>query len=172
MIKDVLAKALSDQVNAEYYSAYLYLTMSAYADRLGYKGAANWLFVQAREETAHGTHIYQYLLDRGVVPSFSDIKAPQGSYGNLKDIFEKVLSHERHVTELVNNIATLAQSEKDHAAYDFITWFVNEQVEEEANADELVVKLNNIGGNSGLLYFLDAELGARQFVDPFAGTNI
>ncbi|MDR1947965.1 MAG: ferritin [Spirochaetaceae bacterium] len=171
MIKDSLVRALGDQVNAEYYSAYLYLTMSAYVDRLGYKGIANWLFVQAKEETAHGTHIYQHLLERGALPSFQDIKAPQVSYGSIKEVFEKVLSHERHVTELINQIASLALSENDHATHNFIMWYVNEQVEEEANADELVSKLNNIGGNLGLLYNIDAELGARQFVDPFPPTG-
>ncbi|MDR2403750.1 MAG: ferritin [Spirochaetaceae bacterium] len=171
MIKDPLAKALNDHVNAEYYSAYLYLTMSAYANRCGYKGIANWLFVQAREEMAHGTHIYQHLLDRGATPSFADVKAPQASYGSIKDVFEKVLAHERHVTELINRIASLAFNENDHATYNFITWYVNEQVEEEANADELVTKLRNAGDNQSLLYSIDAELGARQFVDPFPQTD-
>jgi ferritin len=171
MIKDSLAKALSDQINAEYYSAYLYLTMSAYANRCGYKGVENWLFVQAREEMAHGTHIFQHLLDRGASPSFADIKAPQASFESIKDVFEQVLAHERHVTELINRIATLAFKESDHATDNFITWYVNEQVEEEANADELVGKLRNIGDDQSLLYSIDAELGARQFVDPFPQTN-
>jgi ferritin len=171
MIKDSLIKALSDQVNAEYYSAYLYLTMSAYADRVGYKGIANWLFVQVQEETAHGTHIYQHLLERGAAPSFSDVKAPPASYGSIKEVFEKVLTHERHVTELINRIASLSVKEEDHATYNFISWYVNEQVEEESAAGDLVAKLNNIGGNTGLLYSLDAELATRQFTDPFAGTS-
>jgi ferritin len=168
MIKDSLAKALSDQFNAEYYSAYLYLTMSAYAGRLGYKGIANWFVVQAKEEMAHGTHIYQYLLERGTVPSFQDIKAPQVSYESLQAVFEQVLSHERQVTERINQIANLALTEKDHAAYNFIQWYVDEQVEEEADAEELAVKFSRIGNNPGQLYFVDAQLGARRFTDPFA----
>jgi ferritin len=168
MIKDSLAKALSDQVNAEYYSAYLYLSMSAYADRSGYKGVANWLAVQAKEEMAHGTHIYQYLLERGAVPAFQDVKAPQTSYESLQGVFEKVLAHERHVTELINQIASLALNEKDHAAYNFIQWYVDEQVEEAAEAEDLAVKFSRIGGNSALLYTVDAQLGARRFTDPFA----
>ncbi|MDR2630541.1 MAG: ferritin [Spirochaetaceae bacterium] len=167
MIKDSLAKALNDQINAEYYSAYLYLTMSAYADRLGYKGIANWLGVQAKEELAHGTHIYHYLLERGAAPSFQDIKAPQVSYGSLQEIFEKVLAHERKVTELVNRIADLALNEKDHAAYHFIRWYVDEQVEEEADAEDLALKFSRIGNNPGQLYPLDAQLGMRRFTDPF-----
>jgi ferritin len=167
MIKDSLAKALNDQVNAEYYSAYLYLGMSAYAGRLGYKGIAHWLLVQTREEAAHGTHIYHHLLERGAALSFQDIKAPQVSYGSLKEVFEKVLSHERHVTELINQIASLALNEKDHITYGFIQWYVNEQVEEEAEAEDLAVKFDRIGDNPGLLYALDAELGRRRFTDPF-----
>ncbi|MDR2759409.1 MAG: ferritin [Spirochaetaceae bacterium] len=168
MIKDSLAKALNDQFNAEYYSAYLYLAMSAYADRLGYKGIANWLAVQAKEEMAHGTHIYHYLLERGAAPSFQDVKAPQASYESLQAVFEKVLSHERHVTELINQIASLALNEKDHAAYNFIQWYVDEQVEEEADAEDMAVKFSRIGDNPGLLYTIDAQLGMRQFTNPFA----
>jgi ferritin len=171
MIKDSLIRSLNDQVNAEYYSAYLYFAMSAYADRAGYKGIANWLFVQAKEEMAHGVHIYQYLLERGAAPSFSDVKAPAASYGSVNEIFEKVLAHEQHVTELINKIASLAIKEEDHSAYNFIMWYVNEQVEEESTAGDLVAKLTNIGGNPGLLYALDAELATRQFTDPFGGPS-
>ncbi|MFP3089696.1 ferritin [Treponema sp. TIM-1] len=167
MIKDSLAKALSDQFNAEYYSAYLYLSMSAYADRLGYKGIANWFAVQAKEELAHGTHIYRYLLERGVAPSFQDVKAPQAAYESLQAVFEKVLAHERQVTGMINRIASLALDEKDHAAYDFIRWYVDEQVEEESEAEDLVLKFSRIGDNPGLLYQIDAQLAARRFTDPF-----
>jgi ferritin len=170
VIKESLVKALSDQVNAEYYSAYLYLAMSAYADRAGFKGIANWLFIQAQEEMAHGTHIYQHVLERGGTPAFADIKTPETSFGSIKAVFEKVLSHERMVTERIHKIATLAQQEQDHATYSFITWYVNEQVEEEASAEELVAKVSLIADNSGLLYNLDAALAARTFTDPFAGS--
>jgi ferritin len=168
MIKDSLAKALNDQFNAEYYSAYLYLSMSAYAGRLGYKGIANWLAVQAKEELAHGTHIYRYLLERGAAPSFQDVKAPPAAYESLQAVFEQVLAHERQVTGMINQIASLALNEKDHAAYNFIQWYVDEQVEEEAEAEDLAVKFSRIGSNPGLLYPVDAQLAARRFTDPFA----
>jgi ferritin len=171
MIKESLVNALNDQLNAEYYSAYLYLAMSAHAGRLGYKGIANWLFVQAQEEMAHGTHIYQHLLERSAAPSFHDIKASQVSYGSLTEVFEKVLAHERHVTELISQIASLALNEKDHVTYNFIQWYVNEQVEEEADAEDLSVKFNRIGDNPGLLYTIDAQLGARRFTNPFPETG-
>jgi ferritin len=170
MIKESLTKALSEQYNAEYYSAYLYLAMSAYADRAGYKGIANWLFIQAKEEMAHGTHIYQHILERGAAPSFKEIKAPEVSFNSIKEVFEKVLAHEQYVTELISKIATLALDEKDHATYNFIMWYVNEQIEEEATADELLSKINLTGSHPGLLFDLDAQLGARTFNDPFAGS--
>jgi ferritin len=167
MIREKIAKALSDQVNAEYYSAYLYLAMSAYADRSGFKGISNWLYVQAQEEMAHAMHIYKHILERGAAPSFADIKVPPASYGSVREVFEKVLSHERCVSELINDIASLALSENDHATYNFIVWYVNEQVEEEANAGEILAKASFIGDNLGLLYNLDAELATRVFVNPF-----
>jgi len=170
MLKTSLSNVLNEQVNAEYYSAYLYLAMSAYADRTGFKGFANWFFVQAQEEMAHGTHIYQYLLERGVKPSFADIKVPQTEFKSLEAAFAKTLEHEQHVTELINNIASVAMRENDHATYNFILWFVNEQVEEEASADELLTKIRHIGNNTAMLYNLDTELATRVFTNPFAAT--
>jgi ferritin len=168
MIKESLATALSDQVNAEYYSAYLYLSLSAWADREGFKGVANWLFVQAQEEMAHGTHIYRFILDRGASPSFADVKAPVCTCASVGDLFEQVLAHERKVSGLIDGIASLAHREGDHASYNFIMWYVNEQVEEEAGVEELVAKIKMLGDHQGLLFNLDAALAARTFTDPFA----
>jgi ferritin len=167
-IKENIAQVLSEQAGAEYYSAYLYLSMAAYADHEGFKGIANWLFVQAKEEIAHGSHIYQYLLERGAFPGFGEIKAPPASYGSIRELFEKVLAHEQWVTGRINDIATLAEQEKDHATYQFISWYVNEQVEEEAGAGELLNRIRLIDGQPGLLYNLDAALASRVFADPFA----
>jgi len=167
MISETLSKALSDQLNAEYYSAYLYLSMSAAADGLGLKGAANWLFVQAKEELAHGTHIYEYILDRDAAPQFAPIEAAPNDFLGLGEIFEMVLSHEQKVTQGINSISTLAMQEGDHACYQFMMWYVNEQVEEEANAKEILDKLRLIGDDKAMLLTLDNELAARMFVDPF-----
>ena len=167
MLSQNLTKALSDQVNAEYYSAYLYLSMSACADQMGLKGAAHWLFAQAQEEMAHGTNMYQYILERGERPSFTEISAPQSDFADLKQIFEMVLEHEQTVTQRINAIATMAMQEHDHACYQFIMWYVNEQVEEEASASDVLSKLQMIGDNKGLLLALDTELAARVFVNPF-----
>ncbi|MDR2799662.1 MAG: ferritin [Desulfovibrio sp.] len=170
MLKKTVAKALSEQVTAEYYSAYLYLAMSAYADRAGFKGTANWLYVQAQEETAHGTHILQHLLGRGAMPAFGEIKSPPSSFKDIREVFEKVLAHEQTVTGLIDKIASIALREGDHATYNFIMWYVNEQVEEEANASEILSKVTLVGENTALLYSIDAELGTRVFTDPFAAT--
>jgi ferritin len=167
MLSEKMTKALSDQVNAEYYSAYLYLSMSAFAENAALKGFANWLFIQAQEEMAHGTHMYQYILERGAVPSFSAIAQPPVSFSGITEIFEKVLAHEQKVTESINNIATLAMQENDHACYQFIMWYVNEQVEEEASAGDILSKVKMIGENKGLLLNLDNEFAARIFVNPF-----
>jgi ferritin len=170
MLKDNLKKAFSDQINAEFYSAYLYLDMSAYADRLGFKGIANWMRVQAKEEMAHATHMFDHVLDRGEQPKFAPVQAPPGGYEGVKDLFDRVLAHERNVTELINGIASIAVADNDHASYQFISWYVNEQVEEESNVDEIVSKLRIIGDNTVLLYNLDQELATRTFTDPFAST--
>ncbi len=171
MLKESITKALSEQVNAEYYSAYLYLAMSAYCDQMGLKGCANWLHIQAKEEMAHGTHMFEHILERGAMPSFAEVKAPVTNFDNLTSLFAQVLSHEQYVTERINHIASLAMQENDHATYDFIQWYVKEQIEEEATAEEILQKLKLFGENSGMLYNLDKEMSTRVFVDPFAAAN-
>jgi ferritin len=141
--------------------------MSAFAEHSGFKGVANWMFVQAQEEMSHGIHMYQYILDRGAAPSFAAIQLPPVSFTGIDDLFEKVLEHEQKVTKGINNIATLAMQENDHACYQFIMWYVNEQVEEEANASDILNKLQMIGGDKGFLLALDNEFAARVFANPF-----
>jgi len=167
MLSKTLTKALSDQVNAEYYSAYLYLSMSAFADNLGLKGTSSWLFQQSLEEMAHGTNMYQYILERGATPTLAAIDAPPADFKNANQIFEMVLSHEEEVTRRINAIATLAMQENDHACYQFIMWYVNEQVEEEASASDVLTKVQMIGDNQAMLLQLDAELATRTFTNPF-----
>ena len=167
MINEKLVKALNEQVNAEYFSAYLYLSMSAFAERAALKGAANWLFVQAMEEMTHGLHMYQYILDRGAAPVLTAIESPTSVFTGINEIYEMVLSHEQKVTERINAIASLALKENDHACYQFIMWYVNEQVKEEANASDIIGRLQMIGKDKGLLLSFDNELAARTFTNPF-----
>ena len=171
MINEKVTQALSDQVNAEIYSAYLYLAMSARADRLGFKGFAHWLYVQFQEEMEHGLHIHQHILERGEEPTHATIEAPASDFDSLEAMFEKVLAHERYVTERINHIATLAMQNNDHATYQFIMWYVNEQIEEESTADDILQKLKFIKDNASMILALDTELGARVFVNPFASAN-
>lgn len=168
MLREKISKSLSEQVNAEMFSAYLYLAMSAKADRMGFKGFANWLYVQFQEEMAHALNIYKHILERGCEPLYAPIEAPDSEFGNLEEMFKKVLEHEQYVTGRIGEIATLAMQENDHATYHFISWYVNEQVEEEAAADEILQKIINIKDNIAMLYALDTELAGRIFIDPFA----
>jgi len=172
MLNKKLTQSLSDQLNAEYYSAYLYMAMSASSSKMGLKGAANWLFTQAQEEVAHGTHIYEYILERGVTPTFAAIEQPPQVFADINEIFKEVLAHEQKVTRLINAIATLAMQESDHACYQFIIWYVNEQVEEEARASDILDKLSLISDNKGLLLTLDNELATRVFINPFPAKTI
>jgi len=167
MLSEKLLTALSAQVNAEYYSAYLYLAMSAAAADLGLKGVSNWVFTQAQEELAHGTHMYNYILERGATPEFAPIAKPPTEYTDVKHIFTEILKHEQTVTKGINNLATIAMQDSDHAAYQFLMWFVNEQVEEESGVKDIIDKLKLTGANHDNLLMLDNELGARVFVDPF-----
>ena len=167
MVSDKLLNALSEQANAEFYSAYLYLAMSACMEDSALKGTANWLFVQAKEEMAHGINIYQYILDRGAVPALTAIEQPQTSFADIEDVYASVLEHEQKVTRLINSLASLAMQENDHACYQFMMWYVNEQVEEESTASDILSKIRLIGDDKGLLLALDNELAARTFNNPF-----
>ena len=167
MLSEKLTKALNEQVKEEYYSAYLYLSMAAFAERAAFKGIANWLFVQAKEEMAHGIHMYRYILERDGTPVFAAIQQPPGSFTGIDGIFEEVLAHEQKITESINNIASLAMQENDHACYQFMMWYVNEQVEEEASAKDIIAKLKILGNDKGLLFALDHELAKKEFDNPF-----
>lgn len=162
-----LSELFSKQITSEYYSAYLYMSMSAYCSKESFKGFAHWMQIQAQEELAHGTHLFEYMLERGDVPNLSEIVAPPKTFNNLLNVFEQSLAHEQSVTKSINKIASLALQLEDHAAYTFILWYVNEQVEEESSADEIIQKLKRIGSNLPALYALDAELATRKFVYPF-----
>lgn len=169
MLKENISDALSRQVNAEFESAYLYLAMSAYCDRAGFQGFANWMHIQAKEEMAHGMHIYEHILERGAKPDLAAISAPKADYESLIEVFAATLAHEQHVTGLINKIASLAMQEEDHATYVFLQWYINEQVEEESTADLILQKLTHIGDNTGMLFNMDTEMNTRVFADPFAG---
>ena len=167
MLKDKMAKALNQQINAEYYSAYLYYSMAYWFDDQGLGGFAKWMRVQALEEITHGQKIAGYIADRGGRVLVEQIDGPPTEWGSPLAVFENAAEHERHVSDLIHELVDLAAELRDHATSNFLQWFVAEQVEEEATADEAVGKLKLIteskGGN---LYMLDREFGSRSFGMP------
>lgn len=166
MINEKVGKILNEQVNKELYSAYLYLSMSAYFSDMGLLGFANWMRIQAQEEQAHAMLIYDFLNDRGEKVILTSIAAPPNSWKTPIEVMEEVAQHENYVTGLINNIIFVAEEAKDRATMSYMNWFVDEQVEEEANAKEIIDKLKLIGDDKSALYLLDKDLSTRVFVQP------
>ncbi len=166
MLKKKMLKALNDQINAEMFSAYLYLSMDAYFQSISLKGFAAWMRVQAQEEMMHAMKFYDYVNERGGKVTLEAIAKPETNWTSPLAVFEAVLKHEEHVTGLINDLVDLAISEKDHASNNFLQWFVSEQVEEEASASEVVERLKLIKDNTSGLFMMDAELGKRVFTPP------
>jgi ferritin len=162
MISKKMSKALAKQINAEMYSAYLYLSMSAHCTHANLNGAAKWLMAQAGEEMTHARKFYDYLNSQGERVVLEAIGKPPSEFESLKDVFEAVLTHERKVTGMIGKLADLAASENDHATGIFMQWFVTEQVEEEESAGEVLARLELAGDAKGALFMIDRELGARQ----------
>lgn len=162
MISKKMQKALNKQVNAEMYSAYLYLAMSAYFDGQGLKGCAHWMRLQYDEEMVHGFKLYDFVLERGGTVTLEAIAKPEPVLESTLGVFKEVLEHERKVTGLINELVGLAMDEKDFATNSFLQWFVDEQVEEEASAEEIVQQLTMVGDSKNGLFLIDRQLGERQ----------
>ncbi len=153
--------AFNEQVNAELYSSYLYLSMAAYFQEKGLKGMAHWMLAQGKEENMHGMKFFNFIVDRGGKVVLVKIDAPQVDWDSPLDVFEHVCKHEKHVTDLINELVDLSIKEKDHASSNFLQWFVNEQVEEEASAQEVRDKLRLVKDNPVAIFMVDRELGER-----------
>lgn len=166
-MNESLLSAFQKQINAELYSSYLYLAMSSWLDGQTLKGCSNWMRVQAREELFHATYMHDFLLRRGMPSVMSAIVAPPNAWRGIEDVFEQVCNHEKSVTESINNIATVALEVHDHAAYQFIMQYVNEQVEEEETSQDILNKIKFSQGKPEYLYALDNELSARIYRQPF-----
>jgi len=166
MIKENILDALNKQINKEFYSAYLYLSMSTYAESIGLKGFAQWLKVQSQEELDHAMRIYNYVIERGGRVKLYAIEEPKNDWKSIIEVFEDGYKHEQFMTESINNLMDLAISEKDYATVNFLQWFVNEQVEEEASFSEILDKLKLIGDDKRGLFMLDKELGQRVYTPP------
>jgi len=161
LIKATVQKALNDQIRKEFYSHYLYLSMAAFLESINLRGCARWMRIQAKEEEEHAMKLFEHIIERQGKVVLETIDAPTAKWKTPKDIFENAYNHERKVTESINKIVELAESEKDYATTNFLQWFVNEQVEEEASANEILQKLQLIGSETSALFVLDAELGKR-----------
>ncbi len=159
------------QIGEEFYSAYVYLALAGRLESWGLKGAANWMKVQAREEEDHAMGFFRFLLERGEEPVLPAISQPDVSkVKNVLDAFLAGLSHEKHITGTIHAIYEAARENKDYALESFIKWYIDEQVEEEANANEIIDRLKLVGSDGPSLYLLDQELGARLYTPsgPYA----
>ena len=166
MLSERMLNALNRQVNAELYSSYLYLSMAAYFESINLKGFANWMRVQAQEELTHAMRFFDYINERGGVVKLAAIEQPPTEWKSPLDVFEATYKHEVKVTGMINSLVNLAMKEKDHATYNMLQWFVAEQVEEEASADEIRQQLKLIGKDGRGILMLDRELGQRVFTPP------
>ena len=165
MIKEKMLNALNEQINAEQYSALLYLSMSAYFNEKGLPGFANWMYIQYQEELSHANKFYNYVIERGGKVEVMAIKQMPTSWDGIIDVYEATLEHEQMVTSLINGLMDVAVAESDHAAQSFLRWFVDEQVEEEANVHEILDTLKLIDGQGNGIFLLDREMRQRVFVD-------
>ena len=154
--------ALNEQMREEINSAYLYLAMSSDMKFKGLNGSALWFQIQAQEEIAHATRFYNFIHDRGGQAILPAIEKPQVSWSSLKDAMEATLKHEKHITACIDKLVDMAREKNDHATEAFLQWFVTEQVEEEATADEILQKLKFLGDSPPGIFMLDRELGSRQ----------
>jgi len=161
MISKKMQSELNEQVNKEFYSAYLYLAMSAYCTKIGLPGFANWMRLQYEEENMHVTKMYDYILDQGGEIHLKKIEEPPTEYGSPLDIFEKTLEHEQFITRSIHDLMGLAIEERDYATQTFLQWYVSEQVEEESNVHDVLNPLRMVGNDKGGLMMIDQNLGRR-----------
>jgi len=163
MISQKIETAFNEQINAELYSGYLYLSMAAHFAAENLAGMSNWMRVQAMEEVAHAQKFYDHVLERGGSVRLTAIEAPPTQWETPLAAFEAALKHEKYITKRINDLAELAEGEKDRAAGVFLQWFITEQVEEEAHARDLVERLRWVGDKGPALLMINRELTGRQF---------
>lgn len=165
-MNEKVANLLNDQINKEFYSAYLYLDMANFYSRKGLSGFANWYEIQAKEEQDHAMLMYQYLHNNDVVVTLEAIAKPDKEYTTLMDPLMAGLEHEKYVTSLINTIYAAAQEANDFRTTQFLDWFIKEQGEEEKNSKDLISKMELFGDDARSLYMLNSELAARVYSSP------
>lgn len=172
MLSKQLHDALNAQINAEMWSAYLYLSMSMDAEAKGLKGVANWFYVQFQEEQDHARILMNYILSRNAEVRLQPIAEVRTSWDSPLEMFRDTLEHEQKVTAMINNLAAIAAGDKDYASSNMLVWFIDEQVEEES-AREMIGACEAVEGNKFGLYMLDKELAARTYTQaaPLASSK-
>ena len=166
MLSEKMQKVINDQINAEIYSSYLYMSMAAWCDAKQLSGFAHWMKIQAQEEMTHAIKFYNYVNERGGEVILTAIDGPATQWDSALAVMEAVLAHEQKVTGLINALMDVAMDERDHASMSFLQWFIDEQVEEEASVNDAVGKLKMVEKTQGGLYMLDKEMAARVFTPP------
>lgn len=162
MITKRMEDAINKQINKEFYSAYLYLSMSAYCNKIGLPGAEHWFRMQYDEEIIHMTKMFDYVMQHGGNAKLLQIDEPPCEFGNILEVFQASLEHEQFVTRSINELLDVAVEERDHASQVFLQWYITEQVEEEANAEDIVNRLKLAGDNGGALMMIDDKLSQRM----------
>ena len=161
MISEKINEAINRQINKEFYSGYLYLSMSAYLRESGLFGFAQWTKLQAEEEVQHGTKLFNYLIDRKGTVNLEQIAKPEFNFNSPIEIFKFIYEHEKLVTKSVMEIAEEAEDECDRTTLSFIDWFITEQIEEEKNIKDIIKRLELFGDDNTSLYLMDKELAER-----------
>jgi len=165
MLSKKMQDAINKQINEEIFSAYLYLSMSSDFTNKGLQGFANWMYVQYQEEITHAIKFLNYINERNGKVVLKAIKEPQHSWTSPTKAIEDSLKHEEYITSKIHDLVTLAEKEKDYATKSMLQWYIDEQVEEEANAHKILDNLKLLGSSKDGLMILDRELGQRIFVD-------
>ncbi|XPV77366.1 MAG: ferritin [Desulfovibrio sp.] len=165
MLSQKMQDAINDQITWEFYSGYIYMSMSAWFDSKGLPGFGKWMMAQYQEEISHGMKMFHYVGEAGGTVDLGAIEKPRKEWDSPLDAFEEALEHERGVTARINKLVNMAIEEKDHATNIFLQWFISEQVEEEATVGEIVDKLKLVG-DGGALFMLDRDLASRVFTPP------
>ena len=163
MLSEKLKNAINEQINAELWSAYLYLSMSMDAESKGYKGVANWFFVQWQEEQDHARIFMNYLNSRDAKVELKPIKEVPVAWNSVLEMFQETLKHEKVVTSLINNLAAIAAEDRDFASSNMLVWFIDEQIEEEENARDMIFAAESVEGDKYGMYQLDKELATRTY---------
>ncbi|RPI19575.1 MAG: ferritin [Ignavibacteriae bacterium] len=166
MLSKKLQEAINEQINKEFFSEFLYLSMAAYCQQNDLDGVANYYLVQAQEEHFHAMKFFNFVIDKGGKVTLKSIDAPKTNFSSIIDTFEETQKHEQLVTKSINDLMALATKEDDYAVVSFLKWFIDEQVEEEATVTKLLGKLNIVDGKGEGLLMLDRELAARVFTPP------